>query len=603
MLTSGFKRPAVFMVNKLGDQLIALPAMRALAAIFPQGLQLFLGEGMLSFFYRDLPFSDTVRVWCNDDDKDRIDITRVAGSAERCDLFLCFPGHAVPSALELAHSLAASRTVGYSEIFDERVFCKSGVHNFDKLFALPQHLDPSLQFDRFCAPPVFSPAAESAASRYVSAKCRDWDRVLFLHPETLPEKTWPAERFAWVLERFLAERPEYGVIVASREPIDLGTHEGRVIHIGAHSGAHLELVLAVMRHADLFLGIDSCFLHAADLFRMPGLALFGPTSPRQFGFRLSPHGRHIAEESAEKSMDKIRPHRVLDALLDLAAIVGQGPRPPRVSCRYGTFSYLPTDIYIGRSLSVYGEYSEDEVAFLCSLLKPGDTVVEVGANIGAITVPMAKQIGESGKLHAVEPQPRLNHLLRRNVDECGVGTIVHVHECAFGANPGVVYCGMPDYERPGNFGAFELGRPLADGGTAITINTVDGLGLDRCFLLKIDAEGGEVGVIEGARRTIAACRPLLYVENDRESRSRSLIELIEHLGYRLWWHLTPLWNSNNFRQITENIFADIVSVNMLCVPREHSLPAGLRLSPVAGPDDDSRRAPISRTRVQHDSRL
>ena len=588
------ERPAVFMVNKLGDQLLALPAMRALAAIFPQGLQLFLGEGMLSFFYRDLPFSETVRVWCSDDDKDRIDIARVVGSAEHCDLFLCFPGHAVPSAVELAHRLDASRTIGYSEIFDEQVRLESGIHNFDKLFALPQHFDHTLQFDQFCAPPVFSTAAESAAGRYVSEKCRSWDRVLFLHPETLPEKTWPSERFAWVLERFLAERPDYGVIVASRVPIDLGTHERRVIHIGAHTGAHLELVLAVMRHADLFLGIDSCFLHAADLFRMPGVALFGPTSPWQFGFRLSPYGRHVAEES----MDQIQPERVLDALLDLA-VVGQGPPAPRVSCRYGTFSYLPTDVYIGRSLSVYGEYSETEVAFLCGLLKPGDTVVEVGANIGAITVPIAKQIGESGKLHAVEPQPRLNHLLRRNVDECGVGAIVHVHECAFGTNPGIVHCGMPDYGQPGNFGAFELGRSQSDGGTAIKINTVDGLGLERCALLKIDVEGSEVEVIEGARRTIAACRPLLYVENDREGRSRSLIELIEHLGYRLWWHLPPLWNSNNFRQVAENIFVDIVSVNMLCVPREHSLPVGLRLPPVAGPEDDWRRAPVSKARVKY----
>jgi addiction module HigA family antidote len=62
---------------------------------------------------------------------------------------------------------------------------------------------------------------------------------------------------------------------------------------------------------------------------------------------------------------------------------------------------------------------------------------------------------------------------------------------------------------------------------------------------------------------------------------------------RRFANLPPLWNSNNFRQVAENIFVDIVSVNMLCVPREHSVPVGLRLSPVAGPEDDWRRAPIS----------
>jgi ADP-heptose:LPS heptosyltransferase len=157
---------------------------------------------------------------------------------------------------------------------------------------------------------VFSAAAEAAAARYIAANCGSWDRILFLHPETLPGKTWSPGRFAWVIKRFLAERPEYMVIVSSLVPADFDGHEGRVIQ----TDTHLEFALALMRHADLFLGIDSCFLHAADMFRIPGVALFGPTKPRQWGFRLSPCARHVAGES----MDKIRPEPVLDALLELA---------------------------------------------------------------------------------------------------------------------------------------------------------------------------------------------------------------------------------------------------------------------------------------------
>src|SRR5512139_1143204 len=73
-------------------------------------------------------------------------------------------------------------------------------------------------------------------------------------------------------------------------------------------------------------------------------------------------------------------------------------------CRHGVFAYNRNDIYIGRSLSVYGEYSEAEVAFLSRLLAPGDTVVEAGANIGSITVPLARVVGAGGRLIGFEPQ-------------------------------------------------------------------------------------------------------------------------------------------------------------------------------------------------------
>jgi ADP-heptose:LPS heptosyltransferase len=142
-------------------------------------------------------------------------------------------------------------------------------------------------------------------------------RILLVHPETKPEKTWPPDRFAWVLDRFLAARPEYVVLVSSLAPVDFGVGDPRVIRIDFH----LELAFALVRHVDLFLGVDSCFLHAADLFRVSGIGLFGPTRPSQWGFRLSPDARHIAEAS----MADVRREPVLEALLDIAGALARRP--------------------------------------------------------------------------------------------------------------------------------------------------------------------------------------------------------------------------------------------------------------------------------------
>ncbi len=312
---SNFKRPAVFQAYLIGDQLIGLPALRALAALFPENLQLLLGEGMLSFYYRGLPVSEPVRVWSEDFETGRVD--RIVQASKPCDLFLSLSTRASPFVAKLARSLGAARSVGLCEIIDEPVRVAPRTHMFERLFAVPQALEPSLRFDSFCEPPVFSPAAEAAAIGYVALKRQRGQRILLVHPETKPEKTWPPDRFAWVLDRFLAARPEYVVLVSSLAPVDFGVSDPRVTRIDFH----LEFAFALVRHVDLFLGVDSCFLHAADLFRVPGVALFGPTQVWEWGFRISPGGRHIAEAS----MADIRREPVLETLLDVA---GALERPP-----------------------------------------------------------------------------------------------------------------------------------------------------------------------------------------------------------------------------------------------------------------------------------
>ena len=60
----------------------------------------------------------------------------------------------------------------------------------------------------------------------------------------------------------------------------------------------------------------------------------------------------------------------------------------------------------------------------------------------------------------------------------------------------------------------------------------------------------------------------LYVENDRAEKSAALIERIMGLDYRLYWHLPRLYNSGNYFGASENVFGNIMSANMLCIPRE-----------------------------------
>jgi len=125
-----------------------------------------------------------------------------------------------------------------------------------------------------------------------------------------------------------------------------------------------------------------------------------------------------------------------------------------------------------------------------------------------------------------------------------------------------------DYAAAYNFGGVALGE--SPDGERVPLLTVDSLNLPACHLIKIDVEGMESDVIAGAEETIRRFRPVLYLENDREKRSAALIRQLLALDYRLYWHLPPLFNPQNFFGASENVFGGIVSANVLGLHRLES---------------------------------
>jgi len=248
-------------------------------------------------------------------------------------------------------------------------------------------------------------------------------------------------------------------------------------------------------------------------------------------------------------------------------------------CRYGKLMYLLNDAYIGRSLDVYGEYSEGEIDLFRQLLRPGDIAVDVGANIGALTVPMARLVQPGGAIVAFEPQRAIFDILCANLRLNGLGN-VSAFRRALGSTSGAIRVPPLDYQRADNFGGVSLG---GTSGEEVQLVTVDSLGLPRLRLLKVDVEGMEHAVITGARATIERLKPAIYVENDRPEHSRALISLLFGIGYRLWWHITPLFNPNNFFGNARDIFGDVVSFNMIGFPRKDA--PSLAYPEILSPDD------------------
>jgi FkbM family methyltransferase len=237
-------------------------------------------------------------------------------------------------------------------------------------------------------------------------------------------------------------------------------------------------------------------------------------------------------------------------------------------CRTGPMIFNRHDLYIGASLRKYGEWSAAEIELLLQGLQPGAVVVEIGANIGAHTVALSRLVGPRGLVIAFEPQRLVFQTLCANLalNSCAN---VKAYQVAIGAQSGEIAVPFLPPDRPANFGGLSLRSD--NEGERVVLCTIDQFALPACHLLKMDIEGMEVEALRGAAKLIAAQRPVLYAENDRRERSDELISLLRSWNYRVYWHKPPIFSPTNYAGDQENIFENIASHNVYCVPREGSI--------------------------------
>lgn len=242
-----------------------------------------------------------------------------------------------------------------------------------------------------------------------------------------------------------------------------------------------------------------------------------------------------------------------------------------VNARHGKFLINPHDFYLGRAILQYGEYGEIEYDLLRQLLVlvNGKDAIEIGANIGTHTVSIAKQLANFGRrLLAVEPQPIVFQNLCANLALNGLLNVLAENAACSNVN-GYLTFETPDYRQANNSGGVSM-QEDGSGDQIVRAVTLDEL-VPRNFevgLIKIDVEGFEQKVLEGAANTLKDFRPVLYLENDRVEKSRELIEWLWNADYALWWHIPPLFNPDNFFKVKENIYGNVASFNMIGLPTE-----------------------------------
>ena len=179
----------------------------------------------------------------------------------------------------------------------------------------------------------------------------------------------------------------------------------------------------------------------------------------------------------------------------------------------GTILYNPNDTYVGKSIETYGRYQLEELKVFDKFVQSGDTVLDIGANIGTHTLWFANKVGPKGSVIAFEPQRLIFQTLCANM---ALNSIKHVDckQLGVGYSKRLVTVPVLDPLKKNNFGGLSIDGHTE--GEPVAICRVDDIGLSRCDFIKMDVEGMEPEALQGAMNTIVKCRPVLYVELDRE---------------------------------------------------------------------------------------
>jgi FkbM family methyltransferase len=197
------------------------------------------------------------------------------------------------------------------------------------------------------------------------------------------------------------------------------------------------------------------------------------------------------------------------------------------------------DDFITKQIVRFGAHTRTEIAFLVSVVEPGDAVFDLGAHIGTYAIPLARKTGSEGMLLAVEATQRTFSVLERNLSGAGLRAKITALNALI-ARPGQSYKALtPEGNTGGTY--YVMATEDAD---PVAVVTLDEL-CRRYFVprvIKIDIEGGELSAFAESS-VLQRVRPIVYAEINRkklelQGASNDEMEMLfRGAGYRLFQNI------------------------------------------------------------------
>ena len=312
----------LFFANGLGDTIINRPAFCALAAHLPRPIRLICAEDRGLFLWRGLGIDaiHPLKIERLPDGGRLFDVASVPADWFPCEVFATMVPWFSSSLDELVRAASPRRSYGLERGFDVNIPLDYDKNSVELGFDVARAAIPGANIASYRKPLSFDAQCVAGVDRLLHKLASNgMNRIVSVHTETIANKQWDIAHFRGVLCRLLSTREDIGVVMV--DYYDAGVacecHAHRIVRL---PGLKLESAMNIVTRSDLFIGIDSCMLHAADLADVPGVVLFGPdTRPEEFGYywRSAVHLRFASQDDATPA----------DALVAAALSFLSQPRP------------------------------------------------------------------------------------------------------------------------------------------------------------------------------------------------------------------------------------------------------------------------------------
>jgi FkbM family methyltransferase len=223
--------------------------------------------------------------------------------------------------------------------------------------------------------------------------------------------------------------------------------------------------------------------------------------------------------------------------------------------------------WLDAEVALRGEFQEMEtILWLRSVIKPGMTVIDVGANVGQMTLEMAQLVGPTGRVVAIEPGLGNLNLLRRHIEANSFAERVTVIDAACAAlHGGEMKLLLHGSEEESVGSGFQLMQPgilpisrlheIQPATTIVRAVSIDGLCNELAMqpdIIKIDVEGAELEVLRGSVAILSKYRPQLrlafhpFAFVAPYDVQQSIVALLASCGINSHENSTPIWELDEY---------------------------------------------------------
>lgn len=186
-----------------------------------------------------------------------------------------------------------------------------------------------------------------------------------------------------------------------------------------------------------------------------------------------------------------------------------------------------------------GKAFEPEIVETASrFIKPGEIVLDVGANFGQMSVMFSKMIGESGDVYSFEADDFVFDILKKNIDANGCANITPIFGAVFNEGGKELFFPKQDFERFASYGSYGL-DPKAVSGRKVTSIKIDDIDFKKPIsFMKVDVQGSDLFAMQGARETIGHHQmPIIFefeqqFQDEFRTSFQDYVEFVDSIDYK-----------------------------------------------------------------------